>query len=65
MPTVQTWLKKVIYFAGSFQITVRVSKPAELSPNLLSEMSLPEIEVPIGKLLPKISGRLGNENLSK
>ena len=32
---------------------------------LLSEMSLPGIEVPIEKLLPKILGRLGKENPSK
>ena len=32
---------------------------------LLSEMSLPGIEVLIEKLLPKILGRLGKENLSK
>ena len=32
---------------------------------LLSEMSLPGIEVLIGKLLPKILGRLGKENHSK
>ena len=32
---------------------------------LLSEMSLPGIEVLIEKLLPKILGRLGKENPSK
>ena len=32
---------------------------------LLSEMSLPGVEVLIEKLLPKILGRLGKENLSK
>ena len=32
---------------------------------LLSEMSLPGIEVLIEKLLPKILGRLGNENPSQ
>ena len=32
---------------------------------LLSEMSLPGVEVPIEKLLPKILGRLGKENHSK
>ena len=32
---------------------------------LLSEMSLPGVEVLIKKLLPKILGRLGKENLSK
>ena len=32
---------------------------------LLSEMSLPGVEVPIEKLLPKILGRLGKENPSK
>ena len=32
---------------------------------LLSEMSLPEVEVPIEKLLPKILGRSGKENPSK
>ena len=32
---------------------------------LLSEMSLPGIEVPIEKLLPKILWRLGKENPSK
>ena len=35
----------------------------ELSPILLSEMSLPGVEVLIEKLLPKILGRLGKENL--
>ena len=32
---------------------------------LLSEMSLPGVEVPIEKLLPRILGRLGKENPSK
>ena len=32
---------------------------------LLSEMSLPGVEVLIEKLLPKILGRLGKENPSK
>ena len=32
---------------------------------LLSEMSLPGVEVQIEKLLPKILGRLGKENPSK
>ena len=32
---------------------------------LLSEMSLPGVEVPIEKLLPEILGRLGKENPSK
>ena len=32
---------------------------------LLSEMSLPGVEVPIEKLLPKILGRLGKVNPSK
>ena len=32
---------------------------------LLSEMSLPRVEVLIEKLLPKILGRLGKENPSK
>ena len=32
---------------------------------LLSEMSLPGVEVPIEKLLPKLLGRLGKENPSK
>ena len=42
-----------------------VSVKGELSPNLLSEMSLPGIEVLIEKLLPKIIWRLGKENPSK
>ena len=33
----------------------------ELSPNFLSEMSLPGVEVPIEKLLLKIRRRLGKE----
>ena len=37
----------------------------ELSPNLLSEMSLPGVEVLVEKWLPKILGRLGKENPSK
>ena len=32
---------------------------------VLSEMSLPGVEVPIEKLLPKLLGRLGKENPSK
>ena len=53
-----------------------ISRPPNPSPQLqdlkgnsrqilLSEMSLPGIEVLIEKLLPKILGRLGKENFSK
>ena len=41
------------------------SSRGEASPNLLSEMSLPGIEVLLEKLSPKILGRSGKESLSR
>ena len=61
-------------YSGAFGVqkhpppTLIISKcliKGELSPNLLSEMSLPGVEVFLEKLLPKILGRLGKENPSK
>ena len=49
-------------FTPDYQIS---NLKGELSPNLLSEMSLPRIAVLIEKLFPKILGRLEKENRSK
>ena len=51
-PRVYTALKHLSLKGNSHQV-------------LLSEMSLPGVEVLIDKLLPKILGRLGKENPSK
>ena len=56
--------KHVFKFLLRVSVACRTFK-GELSPNLLSEMSLPGVEVLIEKLLPKILGRLGKENPSK
>ena len=52
MPKIQTLVKFETLKGNSYQI-------------LLSEMSLPRVEVLIEKLLPKVLGRLGKENPSK
>ena len=52
-----------VYSVNSSCVITKIGV-VESHPILLSEISLPEIEVPIEKLLPDVLGRLGKEKPS-